>query len=193
MSGGMDPAPRDDITLLLKRMRDGDGDARNRLITLVYPQLRRMAAQRLRGERRDHTLQPTALVHEVFLRLGGGGNVAWRNRAHFFALAAELMRNILVDAARRKRAAKRGGAAAFVELDDSLASIDERPDLILEVDRLLTRLETLDSRQAKIVEMRYFAGLTEDEIADALDVSERTVKRDWSMARAWMRKELSGS
>lgn len=184
------PAP-DDITLLLNRMRDGDGDARTRLITLVYPQLKKMATLRMRGERRDHTLQPTALVHEVFLRLAGSGDVEWQNRIHFFALAAELMRNILVDAARRRRTVKRGGAAEFVELQDSLASISERPDVILEVDRLLTRLHGLDSRQAKIVEMRYFAGLTEEEIGNALGVSERTVKRDWSMARAWMRKELS--
>ncbi len=181
----------DDITSLLHSMRHGDGEARARLISLVYPQLKQIAAQRMRGERRDHTLQPTALVHEVFLRLAGAAEVEWRNRSHFFALSAELMRNILVDAARRRRTVKRGGNAELVEIRESLTQVVERPDIVLEVDRLLTRLHLLDSRQAKVVEMRYFAGLTEQEIAAALGVSERTVKRDWNMARAWMLKELS--
>jgi RNA polymerase sigma-70 factor, ECF subfamily len=180
----------DDLTVLLRKMQRGDSDARARLISLVYPQLKRIAANKLRAERRDHTLQPTALVHEAFLRLAAG-DVEWRDRVHFFALAAELMRHILVDAARRRRSAKRGGAVRQVELDESLLLVEERLEIILEVDQLLTRLHALDSRQAKVVEMRYFAGLTEEEIALALKISERTVKRDWNMARAWMRKELS--
>src|SRR5262249_42482289 len=151
----------------------------------------RIAAQCMRAERRDRTLQPTALVHEAFVRLASGADVDWRDRRHFFALAAELMRHILVDAARRRRSAKRGGAASVVELDEVHGWIAERPELVLDVDRLLGRLEALDARQARIVEMRYFAGLTEREIADILGVSERTVKRDWSMARAWMREQLS--
>jgi RNA polymerase sigma factor (TIGR02999 family) len=187
----MSPAEPDDITLLLKRMQDGDGDARARLIALVYPELRRMAARRMRGERPDHTLQPTALVHEAFVRLAGTRDIVWENRGHFFALAAEVMRNVLVDSARRRRAVKRGSGAQAKALDDWDAEVYERPDLILDVDRLLARLRAMDARQAQVVEMRFFAGLTEREIADAMDVSERTIKRDWSMARAWMRKELS--
>ena len=179
--------------MLLKQMRDGDEDARARLIALVYPELRRMAARCMRGERPDRTLQPTALVHEAFVRLASGAKVDWRDRTHFFALAAEVMRRILVDAARRRRAAKRGGTATVVELEDSQGWMVERPEVILDVDRLLGKLEELDARQAKVVEMRCFAGLTESEIAAALDVSERTVKRDWAMARAWMGKQLSES
>ena len=187
----MSPAEPDDITLLLKRMQDGDGDARTRLITLVYPELRRMAARRMRGEQPGHTLQPTALVHEAFLRLAGTKDIVWENRAHFFALAAEVMRNVLVDAARRRRAAKRGSGARAASLDEWDGEVYDRPDLILDVDRLLERLRSMDARQAQVVEMRFFAGLTEREIADAMDISERTIKRDWSMARAWMRKELA--
>ena len=187
----MTPAGPDDITLLLKRMQDGDGDARSRLIALVYPELRRMAARRMRGERPDHTLQPTALVHEAFVRLAGTRDIVWENRVHFFALAADVMRNVLVDSARRRRAAKRGSGERAKALDDWDAEVYERPDLILDVDRLLERLRAMDARQAQVVELRFFAGLTEREIAEAMDVSERTIKRDWSMARAWMRKELS--
>jgi RNA polymerase sigma factor (TIGR02999 family) len=187
----MSPAEQDDITLLLKRMQDGDGDARARLIALVYPELRRMAARRMRGERPGHTLQPTALVHEAFVRLAGTRDIVWENRVHFFALAADVMRNVLVDSARRRRAAKRGSGERAKALDDWDAEVYERPDLILDVDRLLERLRAMDARQAQVVELRFFAGLTEREIAEAMDVSERTIKRDWSMARAWMRKELS--
>jgi RNA polymerase sigma-70 factor, ECF subfamily len=181
------------ITVLLKQMRSGDEDARSRLIELVYPQLRRIAAQCMRNERRDRTLQPTALVHEAFVRLASSADIDWQDRGHFFALAADLMRHILVDAARRRGRVKRGGSATVVELDDAHGWIAERPDVILDVDRLLQKLQTLDARQAKVVEMRYFAGLTEGEIAAALDVSERTIKRDWAMARAWMRQQLSSS
>jgi RNA polymerase sigma factor (TIGR02999 family) len=189
----MAPPRGDAITLLLQQMRGGDEDARSRLIALVYPQLRRIAAHCMRAERRDHTLQPTALVHEAFVRLASGAGVDWRDRAHFFALSAELMRRILVDAARRRRSLKRGANVEAVELDEAHGWVIERPDVILGVDRLLERLAALDARQARIVEMRYFAGLTEPEIAEILDVSERTVKRDWSMARAWMRQQLTTS
>jgi RNA polymerase sigma-70 factor (ECF subfamily) len=155
--------------------------------------LRRIAAQCMRAERRDRTLQPTALVHEAFVRLASGAEVDWRDRAHFFALSAELMRHILVDAARRRRSAKRGGGVTAVELEDVHGWLVEHPEIVLDVDRLLAKLEALDARQARVVEMRYFAGLTEEEIASILNVSERTVKRDWSMARAWMRAQLSPS
>jgi RNA polymerase sigma-70 factor (ECF subfamily) len=186
----MEPTAPEQITVLLHRMREGDSEARTRLITLVYPHLKRIAARRLRGERSDHTLQPTALVHEVLVRLIGSEEVFFRDRVHFFALSANLMRRILVDAARRRRAVKRGSGVARFELNDWDGQFYEQPDLILEIDRLLKRLEALDRRQAQVVELRYFAGLAGSEIADVLGVSERTVKRDWNMARAWMRKEL---
>jgi RNA polymerase sigma factor (TIGR02999 family) len=187
----MGQAQPDQITLLLKQMKDGDRAARDRLVSLVYPHLKKIAVQHMRRERPDHTLQPTALVNEVFLRFAGRGDVAWQNRSHFYSLLSELMRQILVDYSRRRRAAKRGGGEGMVELEEWRARIDEHPEMVLEVDRLLTRLIALDERQAKVVEMRYFAGLTEGEIAETLGVSERTVKRDWTMARAWILKELS--
>jgi RNA polymerase sigma factor (TIGR02999 family) len=180
-----------DITRLLRRMQEGDAEARAQLISIVYPQLKQIAARRMRRERRDHTLQATALVNELFLRLVGSVHVEFRNRVHFFALSSELMRNILVDAARRQRSAKRGGDAEFMELREFDAKVIENPDTVLEIDRLLDRLQLLDARQAKVVEMRYFGGLMEHEIAEALNLSERTIKRDWNMARAWMRSELS--
>jgi RNA polymerase sigma-70 factor, ECF subfamily len=183
----------EDITLLLQEMQRGNRDARERLIALVYPQLKRIAATRMRGERPDHTLQPTALVHEAFIRLAGVKDIQWRDRVHFFALSAELMRHILVDAARHRLALKRGGDMPPLQLGGWDAQVHERPDLIVEVDRLLERLRALDSRQAQVVELRYFAGLDGEEIATALGVSERTVKRDWTMARAWLRKELHGT
>ena len=186
----MDDHVGEDVTMLLTKMREGDKDARARLIALVYPRLKRMAAQRMKGERREHTLQPTALVHEVFIRLAGDTSREWGSRVHFFAFASELMRHILVDAARRHRATKRGGSIELTELNDSLAGVRKDLNVVVEVDRLLTRLQALDARQAKVVEMRCFAGLTEREIALALGVSDRTVKRDWQMALAWMRKEL---
>jgi RNA polymerase sigma-70 factor, ECF subfamily len=179
------------ITLLLERVRQGDEDARAKLAAAVYPELKKVAAGRMRGERPNHTLQPTALVHEAFLRLLASDQIAWQNRNHFFAISAELIRQILVDYARRRRAAKRGNGAQPVDLEEWQAQIEERPDLVIEVDRLITRLRSLDERQARIVEMRYFSGMSEGEIGEALGISERTVRRDWNMARAWMRKELS--
>jgi RNA polymerase sigma factor (TIGR02999 family) len=186
----MDKDGSDDLTLLLQRMQRGDGDARAQLIAAVYPHLKRIAANRMRGERSDHTLQPTALVHEAFLRLAGTRQIEWRDRIHFFAASAEVMRNILVDSARRRRSLKRGADPHVLDLREWDVQVQEHPDLILEVDRLLDRLAALDQRQAQVVEMRYFGGLSEEEIGEALGISARTVKRDWSMARAWMRKEL---
>lgn len=179
-----------DVTRLLELMQQGDDAARERLFELVYPQLKRLAASRMRGERVDHLLQPTALVHEAFLRIAGV-DVQWRNRGQFFGLTAEIMRHVLVDAARQRQAVKRGGGAPALDAAALDVSAYDQPDLVLDIDRLLTRLHTLDRRQARVVELRYFGGLTEPEIATALDVSERTVKRDWQMARAWMRKELT--
>jgi RNA polymerase sigma-70 factor, ECF subfamily len=185
-----EPLP-DQITLLLEKMQVGDDGARAELVSLVYPRLKKLAARQMRGERPDHTLQPTALVNEVFLKLAAGKGVAWQNRNHFFALSAALMRQILVDHARHRKAAKRGGGATATDVEDWHAQFHERPEVVLEVDKLLTRLNALDSRQAQVVEMRYFAGFSEGEIAEVLGISERTVKRDWKMAQAWMRKELS--
>jgi len=180
-----------EVTQLLARASSGDAGARATLFDVLYRELRRLAEGAMRAERANHTLQPTALVHEAFLRLAGTKDIVWENRAHFFALAAEVMRNVLVDAARRRRAAKRGSGARAASLDEWDGEVYDRPDLILDVDRLLERLRAMDARQAQVVEMRFFAGLTEREIADAMDISERTIKRDWSMARAWMRKELA--
>ena len=187
----MGQTPTDQITLLLQQMKQGDRMARNTLAALVYPHLKKAAIQQMRRERPGHTLQPTALVNEVFLRLAGRTDVTWQNRSHFYALASELMREILVDHARRRNAAKRGGGKVVAEIEEWQAQIDEHPEIVIEVDRLLTRLNALDERQAQVVQMRFFAGLTEEEIAETLGISERTVKRDWSMARAWMLKELS--
>jgi RNA polymerase sigma-70 factor (ECF subfamily) len=185
-----EPAPHQ-ITLLLEQVKAGDTAARAELAAIVYPQLKRLAADRMRGERPHHTLQPTALVHEAFLRLMGTERMTLRDRNHFFAIASDLMREILVDYARRRHAAKRGGGAEVLELEAWQAQIEDRPDLVIDIDRLLTRLSAVDARQAEVVKMRYFSGLTEAEIAETLGISERTVKRDWNMARAWMRKELA--
>ena len=179
------------ITLLLEQIRLGNDDARAKLAAAVYPELKKLAALQMRRERPNHTLQPTALANEVFLRLAAGEQACWRDRNHFFAVSAELIRRILVDYARRRHAAKRGAGARPVELEEWQAQIEERPDIVIEIDRLLTRLGSFDKRQAQIVEMRFFSGLTEQEIAGALGLSERTVKRDWNMARAWMHRELS--
>jgi RNA polymerase sigma factor (TIGR02999 family) len=182
---------RDQITQLLIAWNQGDQSARDELTPLIYDELRRMARGYLRRERPGHTLQPTALVHEAFLRLIGQSQVNWQNRAHFFGAAARLMRQILIDHAETRRATKRGGGAERVSLDDAdHFTVGPEIDLIA-LDEALGRLEALDPRQGRIVEMRYFSGLTIEEIAEAIGVSPATVKRDWSMARAWLRRELS--
>ena len=182
-----------DITLLLTRLRSGDPEAERRLVPVVYDELRRLAARFMRTERKDHTLQPTALVNEVYLRLIETKDADWHSRAHFFAFAARLMRQILVDHARSHNAAKRGAGLRNAELDESLAVCEERSDEILAVDETLNTLREIDERQAQIVEMRFFAGLSIEEIAAVLNLSDRTVKREWAMARAWMRGRLSGT
>lgn len=187
----MSDTPEHQITRLLEQVRLGDGPARAALVAIIYPELKKVASERMHGERVAHTLQPTALVNEVLLRLLANEQLCIENRRHFFAVSAELMRQVLVDYARRRRAVKRGGGAPALELEDWQAQIEERPELLLDVDRLLTRLSEFARRQAQVVEMRFFAGLSEQEIAASLGVSERTVKRDWQMARAWLRKELS--
>lgn len=182
----------DDITLLLNRVGDGDQDAANRLMPLVYTELRRMAAQYLRHERPGHTLQATALVHEAYIRLAGQRDAKWQNRSHFFAIASQLMRRIMVDYARAQLRNKRGGKQERVSLDDSLLISPDRTDELLAVNESLARLEVLDPRQGRIVELRYFGGLTVDETAEVLHISSKTVLREWSMAKAWLYGNLKG-
>jgi RNA polymerase sigma factor (TIGR02999 family) len=177
------------LTLLLTRWSDGDEAAGEEAMELVYGELHRVAQAYMRRERRDHTLQPTALVHEAFLRLCEGVSISWTDRAHFFRLAARAMRRILTDHARKVRAAKRGGGAK-VPLRESKLTIDGPQLDVLALDEVLRRLAVLDARQATIIELRFFGGLTVEETARALDLSPITVKRDWRSARAWLKSEL---
>jgi RNA polymerase sigma factor (TIGR02999 family) len=176
---------------MLGELRAGRRDVESRLLEAVYPELRRIAAHYMQGERAGHTLQPTALVNEAYLELVGQEDIDWRNRSHFFGVAAQLMRRILVNYARRKKAQKREGKRQRVELSDTVAIAEDRLDEIIAVDAALDRLAQWDPRQAKIVELRFFAGLTEDETAETLGISPRTVKRDWMIARAWLHSELN--
>jgi len=180
-----------DITLLLRELQAGNPAVESRLVPLVYDELRRTARRYMRGERADHTLQPTALVHEAYLRLIRQQEVDWQNRAHFFGVAAQLMRHILVDHARAHKAEKRGGHEPKLSLDEALACSEEKGAGLLALDEALTRLNERDQRQGRIVELRFFGGLTEEEVAEVLGLSARTVKREWSVARAWLYKELS--
>ena len=181
----------EEITCLLKAWGCGDEAALGRLAEHVYPELRRMARRHMKDEFHGNTLQATALVHEVYLRLVDVNNVEWRARAQFFAIAAQMMRRILVDAARTHGSRRQGGAPAKVNLDDS-AVVSPSPDRsILAIDEALTALSRVGPRQAKVVELRYFGGLTEEEIVTALDISQRTVRRDWNFAKAWLSRELS--
>jgi RNA polymerase sigma factor (TIGR02999 family) len=186
-------ADRQTITKLLHDLRAGKKEAESQLIEAVYPQLRRMAGRYIRGERAGHTLQATALVHEAYLQLVGQTSKEWENRAHFFAVAAQLMRRILVDYARQRKAAKRDGGRQRVELTESLALSEARLDEIVAIDEALSRLEEWDARQCRVVELRFFSGLTEEEIAEVLGVAPRTVKRDWNVAKAWLHGELNRS
>lgn len=182
-----------DVTVLLQQLKSGDRAAESQLLELVYPRLRRIAGQYLRRERSGHTLQPTALVNEAYLQLAGQFDKDWQNRSHFYAVAAQLMRRILVDYARHKKAAKREGRWQQVELTDTLAISGDRLDEILAIDEALSRLATFDPRRSKVVEMRFFGGMTEQEAAEVLGVAPRTVKRDWSVAKAWLHGELVSS
>jgi RNA polymerase sigma factor (TIGR02999 family) len=183
--------PRD-VTQLLMSWSDGDESALEKLVPLVYGELRRLAGQYMRRERRDHTLQTTALINEAYLQLIDIRKMHWQNRAHFFALCARLMRRILVDFARSRQYAKRGGGAQPLSLDQSvLVSPEYSPDL-LAVDDALQALAKFDGRKAQVVELRFFGGLTIEETAEALKVSPETVRRDWRLAKAWLLRELSG-
>jgi RNA polymerase sigma-70 factor (ECF subfamily) len=177
---------------LLDKAAGGDKAAEAEVIREVYADLRHIAAQYLRRERPDHSLQATALVHEAYLRLVGGNQTAdWRGRTHFFATSAQVMRHILTDHARQRNAAKRGGPVPRIQLEESLAIADCDCELFTDLDEALKRLAVFAPRQAQVVEMRFFGGMTEDEIARELQVSARTVKRDWTVAKAWLYGELS--
>ncbi|HEV3202525.1 MAG TPA: sigma-70 family RNA polymerase sigma factor [Bryobacteraceae bacterium] len=182
-----------EITKLLAEVQSGDRRAESQLAVLVYGELHRMAARYMRREQADNSLQATILVHEAYLRLVNQEDQTWQNRAHFFATAARLMRQILIDHARNRNAAKRGGPHVDLRLDDLIVVSDDRLEQVIAIDEALTRLAERDARLARIVEMRFFAGLTEEEIAEVLGVSPRTVKRDWRVAKAWLHGELSGS
>ncbi|MCW5980746.1 MAG: sigma-70 family RNA polymerase sigma factor [Bryobacteraceae bacterium] len=179
------------VTQLLGELASGDRSAVHRLLPLVYAELRRIASRRLSRERSGHTLQATALVHEAYLRLVDQRKTDWRNRAHFFGVAAQLMRHILLDYAKTHGAAKRGGGALRVTLDESMAVDSVRVEELLVLDEALSRLERLDPQQARVVELRYYGGLNVQETAEALGVSTATVKREWAMARAWLHAELA--
>jgi RNA polymerase sigma factor (TIGR02999 family) len=180
-----------EITTLLKAWGSGDETALGRLAERVYPELRLMARRYMKNEGRGNTLQATAIVHEVYLRMIDVTKVEWRARAQFFAMAAQMMRRILVDAARARGSQKRGGEAIKVNLDET-AVLSPAPDRsILELDEALTAFSLMAPRQAKVVELRYFGGLTEEEIVAALKISPRTVRRDWDVAKAWLLRELS--
>ena len=185
----MTPSPNQ-ITQLLKGWGHGDQAERNQLIPLVYEELRRMAHQHMRKERPGHTLQTSALVHEAFVRLVDQTDVQWQNRAHFFGIAAQMMRRILVDHARSRQYAKRGGDVCRVSLDEVAIVSEERAADVVALDDALNSLAAVDQRKSQIVELRFFGGLSIDETATVLAVSPGTVMRDWTLAKAWLRREM---
>ena len=180
-----------EITELLMSWGNGDRAALDQLIPLVFADLKEIAHRRLRSERQGHTLQTTALVNEVYLKLVNERDMQWQNRAHFFAVAARLIRNILVDYARTKNYAKRGGGAVHVTLDEAVMMADERTTDVLSLDEALQALAAVDERKCKVAELRFFAGLSVEETAEVLKISPETVTRDWRFAKAWLRKEMS--
>jgi RNA polymerase sigma-70 factor (ECF subfamily) len=180
-----------EVTGLLLAWRGGDTAALEQLIPLVYAELRRIARRFMRKERVGHSLQTSALVNEAYLRLIDAQNVDWQNRAHFFAITASLMRRILVDLARQRQARKRGGSAQRVVLDEAMIAGPGRQEDLVALDEALTALAAMDERKSKVVELRFFGGLTEEEIAEALEVSPETVRRDWRLAKPWLLRFLS--
>lgn len=181
-----------DVTHWLSEWSSGRREAIDQLLPLVYSELRQIAARHLRNERPGHTLQPTDLVHEGFLRLVRQ-NVSWQNRAHFFGIASEIMRRLLVDHARRKLAEKRGGGAETIAIDESIGWGGERGLDLIRLDDALSSLADLDPRQSKVIELRFFGGLSVEETAEVIGVSARTVKREWRIARAWLLREMGGA
>ena len=185
----MDPA-NEDVTLLLIELTKGNKEAASKLIPLVYDELHKLARRHMRRERTDHTLQATALVNEAYLKLVEQRSVRWQSRSHFFAIAAQTMRRILIDHARFHLRGKRGQGQKMVALDEALLFSPEQSEEFLRLDESLERLAQFDPRQSKIVEMRFFAGLTVEETAEVLQVSPKTVKRDWSVAKAWLHGDM---
>jgi len=177
-----------DVTGLLRQWSDGNQQALGQLLPIIYDELRRVAHQYLHRERHEHTLETTALVHEAYLKLIDQRSVSWQNRSHFFAIAAQAMRRILIDNARKRGAAKREGEK--IPLDDVAIVSTDKAAHLLALDEALQRLEQIDEQQSKIVELRYFGGLTIEETAEAMSLSPATVKREWAMARAWLYQEL---
>lgn len=178
------------VTRILSQMEGGDPEALDRLLPLVYDDLKTIARRLMRSEREGHTLNPTAVVHEAYMKLSGLERIDWQGRAHFFGVAASAMRRILVSYARSRNAAKRGGGEAAVTLDDRVAAARERPGELLDLDEALERLADIAPRQVRVVECRFFAGMDLDATAVALGVSNATVRRDWTRARAWLNREL---
>jgi RNA polymerase sigma-70 factor (ECF subfamily) len=183
--------PGGDITLLLQQVASGDAQASDRLADAVYAELRHIAGALMAHERRDHTLQPTVIAGEAYLNLVEQRERNWHNRAHFFAVAAQAMRRLLVDYGRRRQTQKRGAGIEKVDVDPPAADTARSFEELLAVNEVLDRLGAIDARQARIVELRYFGGLTEEETAEVLKISTRTVKRDWTVARAWLYTELT--
>lgn len=183
-------AETSDVTQLLKRAQEGDENALNEFMPLVYNELRRVAANQLKTEREDHTLQATALVHEAYLRLLEQTEVDWRNRAHFFSIASEMMRRILVNYAVKRNAKKRGDGATKIALDEAFSLSNQQDINIVLLDEALTELGEFDEKQARIIELRFFGGLTIEETAEVLEISESTVKREWRIAKAWLKTRL---
>jgi len=180
-----------DITRLLREFRRGNAQATEQLISLIYAELRRLASACMRRERPGNTLQATELVHEAYLKLLGQREVEWHDRAHFFAVAATLMRRVLLDHARKRHAAKRGSAPHKATLDEALLISDEHLEQVLAMDECLTRLAAIDAQQARLVELRFFAGLNVEEIAEIMSISTATVKREWAYAKAWLHREMT--
>ena len=189
----MDTSSQGDVTGLLVAWKNGSPEALDELIPIVYSELRKLARQQLRGERPDHSLQPTALTHEAFLRLFGTRQVGWQNRAHFFAVASQLMRRVLVEHARKRQTLKRGGMPTRVTLDEADTPVEPLDVDVVNLHEALTELEEVDPRQSRIVELRYFGGLNMEETAEVLSVSPATVKRDWRVAKLWLRRALEGA
>ena len=189
----MSHTPPADVTALLRQWEQGDADALNRIVPLVYAELRRIARRRLDGERSAASLTPTVLVHDAYLKLMDVRQARFRDRAHFLAMASRVMRRLLIDRARARRAARRGGGAEVVEWDDDLIASDAQADALADLDEALTRLEAIDPRQGQIVEQRYFGGLTLEETAEVIGVSLATVKRELRFAHAWLAAALGPS
>jgi RNA polymerase sigma factor (TIGR02999 family) len=183
-----------EVTRLLVQLRVGNQDVAGQLVPLIYNELRRIAGAQMRRERPGHTLQATAVVHEAYIRLAGEQEIEWQSRAHFFGIAAKVMRQVLLDHARQRHAHKRGGEGAHkVDIDAELLVADDRLEDVVALDEILQRLTAIDPEQGRIVELRFFAGLNVEETAEVMGISPRTVKREWRLARAWLDRELTGA